>query len=100
MAREFLHALDDMREAITGIENAVADRTLYDYKTDWMLNHAIQRGIEIISEASRALPESVRSLRPEIPWPKSAQSAMCCATNITGFPTPSSGASSPMNCRR
>lgn len=70
MAREFLHALDDMREAITGIENAVADRTFNDYKTDWMLNHAIQRGIEIISEASRALPESVRSLRPEIPWPQ------------------------------
>jgi uncharacterized protein with HEPN domain len=28
----------------------------------------VQRGIEIISEASRAIPDEVKDTRPEIPW--------------------------------
>lgn len=70
MAREFRHALGDMLAAIEGIETAVAGKTLVDYENDWLLKHAVQRAIEIISEASRALPEDVRNLRPEIPWPQ------------------------------
>jgi uncharacterized protein with HEPN domain len=30
----------------------------------------VQRAIEIISEASRAIPDELKSTRPEIPWPK------------------------------
>jgi uncharacterized protein with HEPN domain len=70
MAREFRHALDDILEAIAGIQTAVAGKSLADYQRDWVLKHAVQRGIEIISEASRALPEDIRVLRPEIPWPQ------------------------------
>ena len=62
MAREFRHALDDMLGAINGIQAAVAGKTLADYQGDWVLTHAIQRGIEIISEASRALPDDVKAL--------------------------------------
>jgi uncharacterized protein with HEPN domain len=70
MAREFRHALDDMLEAINGIQAAVHGKSLADYQRDWMLKHSVQRGIEIISEASRILPEEVKALRPEISWPK------------------------------
>ena len=68
MPREFRHALDDMLEAIDGIQDAVTGKTIGDYRKNWILRHAVQRGIEIISEASRALPEDIRQLRPEIPW--------------------------------
>jgi uncharacterized protein with HEPN domain len=68
MAREFRRALDDMRAAIDRIQSAVAGKTLEDYQQDWLLKHAVQRGIEIISEASRALPDEVRAVRPEVPW--------------------------------
>jgi uncharacterized protein with HEPN domain len=51
MAREFRHALDDMLGAINGIQAAVAGKTFADYQGDWVLTHAVQRGIEIISEA-------------------------------------------------
>ena len=57
-----------MRAAIFGIEKASAGKTLSDYTADWLLKHGIQRGIEIISEASRALPEEVKALQPAIPW--------------------------------
>ena len=29
----------------------------------------VQRAIEIISEASRGIPEQLKATRPEIPWP-------------------------------
>lgn len=38
--------------------------------SDWLLKHAVQRAIEIISEASRALPDDVKELHPDIPWPQ------------------------------
>lgn len=70
MVREFRHALGDMLDAITGIERAIAGKTFEDYQDDWLLKHAVQRAIEIISEASRALPDDIKDIRPEIPWPQ------------------------------
>jgi uncharacterized protein with HEPN domain len=70
MVREFRHALDDMAEAIAGIEAATTDKTLSSYSADWLTKRAVERGIEIISEASRALPAEVIAVRPEIPWPR------------------------------
>ena len=70
MAREFRHALGDMLEAIAGIERSTAGKTFENYQSDWLLKHAVQRAIEIISEASRALPDEVKAIRPEIPWPQ------------------------------
>lgn len=32
------------------------------------MRFATQRGIEIISEASRRIPDDLKSQRPEIPW--------------------------------
>lgn len=69
MAREFLHAVDDILEAIAGIEDATHGKRLEDYQQQWLLRHAIQRAIEIISEASRAIPDEVKDTQPNIPWP-------------------------------
>ena len=70
MVREFRHVLDDIAGAINGIQAAVIGKTLADYQGDWVLKHAIQRGIEIISEASRALPTEITALQPDVPWPR------------------------------
>ncbi len=61
-------SLHDILAAIDGIEAAVAGKSLADYQSDWTLRHAVQRGIEIVSEASRRIPEHLRQTRPEIPW--------------------------------
>jgi uncharacterized protein with HEPN domain len=68
MAREILHVVDDILEAVAGVERAIANKTLEDYKNDWLLRHALQRAVEIISEASRALPEDATSAQPQIRW--------------------------------
>ena len=65
--REYRHALEDILAAIDGIEAAVSGKTFADYESEWLLRHGVERGIEIISEASRAIPEEIRGLRPEIP---------------------------------
>ena len=57
-----------MQAAIAGIEQATHGKSFGDFERDWLLKHGIQRGIEIISEASRALPEEIRAAHPDIPW--------------------------------
>jgi len=61
-------ALRAILEAIDGIDQAVLGKTLDDYSSDWLLRHGIQRGIEIISEASRRIPSDMQAGQPGIPW--------------------------------
>jgi len=68
MARTPTPAILDILEAIEGIENATAGKTIADYESDWLLKHAVERAIEIISEASRRIPAELQAVRPEIPW--------------------------------
>jgi len=68
MAREFLHAVDDILETIVAIEKASAGKSFEDFKSDWVLRRALERGIEIISEASRAIPDDAKTLEPDVPW--------------------------------
>lgn len=37
-----------------------------------MLRHAVERCIEIVSEASRRLPDDLKNRHPEVPWSKVA----------------------------
>jgi uncharacterized protein with HEPN domain len=68
MARDFLHAIDDILETIARIEQASAGKSFEDFKNDWLLRRAIERGVEIISEASRAIPDEAKALQPDVPW--------------------------------
>lgn len=68
--REFRHALDDRLAAIDGTRRATAGKDLTDYVGDRLLKHGVQPGIEIISEASRAVPVGIQARRPEVPWRK------------------------------
>jgi uncharacterized protein with HEPN domain len=68
MARKVEVVLAEILEAIDGIDNAVAGKTLADFEQEWLLKHGVQRGIEIISEAARHIPPDLRDRHPEIPW--------------------------------
>lgn len=65
--REYRHVLEDIREAIDEIERATVGKAFAEFQADWLLRHGVQRGIEIISEASRGIPEHLKATRPEIP---------------------------------
>jgi uncharacterized protein with HEPN domain len=68
MPRRLSVILDEISDAIDGIESATAGKQLEDFSRDWLLKHGVQRGLEIISEASRHLPDGLLAQAPEIPW--------------------------------
>ena len=60
--------LHDILAAISGIRETVGGLRFENYETVWWIKHACERGIEIISEASRHLPEELKQTAPEVPW--------------------------------
>ncbi len=46
--------------------------TLEAFETDWQRQWLVERGIEVISEASRHLTDDMKARHPEIPWQKVA----------------------------
>jgi uncharacterized protein with HEPN domain len=64
--------LTDIIEAIELIQSEMADVTLDAFEADRRKRWLVERGIEIISEASRRLPAAMKTRHPEIPWPKVA----------------------------
>jgi uncharacterized protein with HEPN domain len=70
MPRKVGHVLKDILEAIDRVDQITRDKTLSDFEGSWQLRWLVQRAIEIISEASRAIPNDLASKRPEIQWPR------------------------------
>jgi uncharacterized protein with HEPN domain len=60
--------LQDILEAIEGVRRAVGSMSLEAYAASWTTRRAAERAIEIISEASRHLPEPLRASEPDVPW--------------------------------
>jgi uncharacterized protein with HEPN domain len=68
MPRKVGHVIHDILEAIDRIEQITRGKTLLEFENNWQLRWLVQRAIEIISEASRAIPDDLTSRRPEIQW--------------------------------
>ena len=68
MPRNVRPAIGDILETIARIQDKVAGKTLAEFHADWELRFIVERGIEIISEATRRLPDDLKATRPEIPW--------------------------------
>jgi uncharacterized protein with HEPN domain len=47
---------------------AVAGKMFANFQKDWLLRHGAQRAIEIISEASRHVPDQLKAMHPKIRW--------------------------------
>ncbi|AZV22557.1 MULTISPECIES: HepT-like ribonuclease domain-containing protein [unclassified Mesorhizobium] len=60
--------LAEIMEALDGILLPPRARRWMTSNSDWLLRHGIERGIEIISEAARHIPDDLAALAPEIPW--------------------------------
>jgi len=57
-----------MLDAIAAIEGYTAGKTFDDYRREPMLRHAVERNLEIVSEASRHLPDQVKARQTQDPW--------------------------------
>jgi uncharacterized protein with HEPN domain len=72
VARSLIPRLTDIIEAIDRINGVVADVSLEVFEDDWQRQWLVERGIEIISEASRHLSDDLKARNPKIPWQKVA----------------------------
>jgi uncharacterized protein with HEPN domain len=68
MVRGIVARIQDMLETIDELERATAGKTFEDFQRDWLLRKAAERGVEIISEASRHLPEDLKARHPYPRW--------------------------------
>lgn len=68
MKRSARLRLHDVLEAIEGIEATVGQGGLVTYERNWTMRRAVERGIEIISEASLHLPKELKGQYPLIYW--------------------------------
>jgi uncharacterized protein with HEPN domain len=66
--RSILLRLTDIRAAITGIDDLVTGVAYDTFAQSWAMQRAVERGLEIISEATRHIPDDYKALAPEIPW--------------------------------
>ena len=59
-----LHIVDE----IDGVSAALAGVTFEQYQTSFVLRRSVERAVQIVSEAVRALPESILDRYPDEPW--------------------------------
>jgi uncharacterized protein with HEPN domain len=67
-ARTLAARLVDIVEAIEHIRSEAAGLSLDAFKSDWRKRWLVERGVEVISEASRHLTDELKTRHPEIPW--------------------------------
>ena len=67
-ARSTIPPLTDIVEAIARINDVMGDIDLDAFEADWQKQWLVERGIEIVSEASRHLTTEMKERHPEIPW--------------------------------
>ena len=60
--------LVEMLDALDGIDAATSGKTIDDFRGNWLLRRGVERGMEIISEASRHIPDDLLKVAPDIPW--------------------------------
>lgn len=72
MKRDFLDYVEDVIEAMTKAQNFVKDLSYEDFSKDDKTVYAVIRAIEIIGEATKKIPPSVKKNYPQIPWKEMA----------------------------
>lgn len=68
MKEEFLDYIEDIIEAIEDAASFIEGINYDDFAKDKKTMYAVTRAIEIIGEATKKVPDSVRKRHPEIPW--------------------------------
>lgn len=60
--------LQDIVDAIDQITGLLKNKSLNDVTNDRILRAAFERFLEILSKASRSIPEDMKASTPQIPW--------------------------------
>ena len=93
-AARILSCKTDIIEAIERVHTVLGGMALEAFELDWQKQWLVERGVEIISEASRRLPDSIKPDTSQSPGRRWPASATCCDTIMSASPRRSCGNSS------
>ena len=68
--RDYRDYIRDIIDSISDIESFTANMRYDSFEKDKKTIYAVVRCIEILGEAARKIPDSIRSEYPDIPWEK------------------------------
>jgi uncharacterized protein with HEPN domain len=68
MSHEFLDYIEDILDAMSKAELLLEGVSYSQFESDFKINFAVVRALEIIGEAAKRLPEELRQRYPDIPW--------------------------------
>jgi uncharacterized protein with HEPN domain len=68
MARPLDLIVEEMLDYIEQARAYAQDMTFEQYLSDQKTQRAVERCIEVISEASRHIPDDIKGKHPQIPW--------------------------------
>ncbi|MBU2439860.1 DUF86 domain-containing protein [bacterium] len=70
--RDYGDYIQDILDSIIDIENFIKGMNFEEFTKDRKTINAVVRSIEIIGEATKKIPKSLRDKYPDIPWKKMA----------------------------
>jgi len=68
--RDYRDYLKDIIDSINDIESFTENMTFEDFAKDKKTINAVIRSIEVIGEATKNIPKTIRDKYPTIPWKK------------------------------
>jgi uncharacterized protein with HEPN domain len=72
MSNEFLDYVEDIEDAMEKAEILLRGVTYDQFESDFRINFAVVRALEIVGEATKRLPMTLRDQYPNIPWKQMA----------------------------
>jgi uncharacterized protein with HEPN domain len=72
MHKKYKPYLNDINNSIISIEDFIKGMDYDQFKNDDKTSSAVIRKLEIIGEATKYIPDSIRNLYPQIPWKEMA----------------------------
>lgn len=72
MSNEFLDYVEDILDAMEKAEIMLEGVTFEEFADDFRINFVVVRALEIVGEATKRLPMSLRKQYPDIPWQRMA----------------------------
>jgi uncharacterized protein with HEPN domain len=72
MSSRAIWRLKDVKQSISDVRSLLAGKSLQELRNDRVMKAAFERFLEILSEASRHIPQAIKAQEPAIPWQRVA----------------------------
>ncbi|HDQ04540.1 MAG TPA: DUF86 domain-containing protein [Deltaproteobacteria bacterium] len=70
--REIVDFIEDILVSISDVEAFTKGMSFEDFAQDKKTIYAVIRSLEVLGEATKRIPKTIRAKHPEVPWDKMA----------------------------